>query len=317
MWQQISQRHPPSPKAHEVPREEPRLAAPDAPAGELRATFIGHATFLLQWGGINVLTDPHFSKRASPLSWAGPKRFSPPGLSIQDLPTVHAVVVSHDHYDHLDETSIRALHRRFGDDLVWITPLAYRGWFARQGITNLRELDWEAVTELDQSCGLPQGATCSIQAHPAQHWTRRGREINQRLWASYSLRFRSPAGHAHDLYFGGDSGYWTGYRDLGEAAGPWDTLLLPIGAYEPRWFMRHSHMNPEDAVQAYRDLGGTGHCVGMHWGTFRLTFEAPLEPPGRFRTAWESAGLPEERCHTPGIGGTVVVQDRAATGSSG
>ena len=142
-----------------------------------------------------------------------------------------------------------------------------------------------------------------ITAAPTQHWTRRGWAANERLWAS----FRIEAGNGRSIYFGGDSGYWDGYAEIGERLGAHDALLLPIGAYEPRWFMRPAHMNPEEAVRAYQDMGGSGLCVGMHWGTFRLTDEPPLEPPERMRRAWEAAGLPDERLALPGIGESVDV----------
>ena len=334
MWEQVTGSHPPSPDADQVPREAPQLAPPgpgphadEAPGeqepGELRATWLGHATFLLQWGRLNVLTDPHLSARASPVSWAGPKRFSPPGLTVEELPEIHAVVLSHDHYDHLDRPTVRALHRRFGDRLTWITPLAYREWFTAQGVERVVELDWEERFELEGDAraqgGAPAGGRPPISARlavtclPAQHWTRRGRNINERLWASFALEFSrvrdpgEPRAH-HRLYFAGDSGHFPGYREIGARNGPFHTLLLPIGAYEPRWFMKYSHMNPEDAVQAYLDLGGTGHCIGMHWGTFRLTFEDPLEPPARMEAAWREAALDPGLLHLPGIGGTVRVE---------
>jgi L-ascorbate metabolism protein UlaG (beta-lactamase superfamily) len=125
--------------------------------------------------------------------------------------------------------------------------------------------------------------------------------VNDRLWASWAIR----GGDGESVYFGGDSGWFPGYREIRERCGPFRAVLLPIGAYEPRWFMQTAHMNPEEAVRAYQDLGASGAFVGMHWGTFRLTDEDPLEPPDRTRRAWDEAGLPRDRLHLPGIGGTI------------
>lgn len=295
LWEKQTGTHPPDPWPEQIPTGVPELAPPGDE--KLRCTFIGHATWLIQSGGVNVLTDPHMSRTASPFRSLGPVRFTPPGLSVEKLPDVHAVVLSHDHYDHLDTPTVEALRERFGDDLTWITPLGYRAWFAGLGITRLMELDWEGTETLETG-----GGELSVTALPAQHWTRRGRAINNRLWASYVLQF-----HRHRIYFGGDSGYFPGYRDTIRHHGPFDASLIPIGAYEPRWFMKFAHMNPEDALMAYQDLGGTGHFLAMHWGTFRLTFEDPLEPPVRMRRVWEEAGLDPGHLHTPGIGGTVVL----------
>lgn len=304
IWQRWRQSPPPDPQPHEIPRDEPAPAHPRAASDEARATWIGHATFLLQVGGANLLTDPMFSERASPVSFGGPKRFRVPGLALDALPPIDAVLLSHDHFDHLDKPSVAALLERHGPDLPFITPLGYRGWFERQGAREVRELDWWQDTEVG-----PPGHRVRVSAAPCRHWTRRRWAVNRRLWASYALR----AEGAPSVYFGADSGYFPGYAEIAGRLGPFDVVLLPIGAYEPRWFMRGAHMNPEDAVQAYRDLGGHGAFVGMHWGTFRLTDEPPLEPPQRTRQAWTEAGLDPGHLHLPGIGGTVVVRGRSVS----
>jgi N-acyl-phosphatidylethanolamine-hydrolysing phospholipase D len=270
---------------------------------------LGHATFLLQIGSSTVLTDPIFSARASPFAFAGPSRFLPSPLTVAELPPVDAVVLSHDHYDHLDERSVRALDERFGAGLTWVTPLGYADWFGARGISRVVELDWWQGTEVSVPGGAVGGPVGTapetplrIDAAPAQHWSRRGLEVNQRLWASFALR-----SGGRSVYFGGDSGYFNGYAEIGSRLGPFDLALMPIGAYEPRWFMKAAHMNPEEAVQAFRELGQAGAFIGMHWGTFRLTDEAPLEPPERARAAWVKAGLRPEALCEPGIGGTVRI----------
>ena len=287
----------PDPSPLELPREEPEVVRPRLPADSpgMRLTWVGQATFLVQLPGVTLLTDPVFSDRASPVQWAGPRRFSPPGLSVEALPTVDAVLLSHDHYDHLDRPAVEQLHDRFGDALTWFTPLRYAPWFGKRGVTNVVELDWwdEARLEVGE-------AEARLRALPARHWTRRRLfDARRRLWCSWSVRCVG-----HHLYFAGDSGYGPGFEEVGEREGPFDVALLPIGAYEPRWFMKSSHMNPEEAAQAARDVGAAS-MVAMHWGTFRLTDEPPLEPPPRARRAWSALGLDPARLHVPAHGETL------------
>lgn len=290
---------PPNPKPGDLPMARSDFASPRAAADEIRVTWVGHSTFLIQAGGINLLTDPHWSLRASPSQRVGPARFVPAAIAWEALPPIDAVLLSHDHYDHLDEETVRRLHARFGSALKWITPLKYADWFADLGIRGITELDWWDETELAGGVRV----TCA----PAQHWTRRKlREYNDRLWASYALRLPDGRG----IYFAGDSGYFGGYGGYGEIArraGPFDVVLMPVGAYDPRWFMAPAHMNPEEAVRAYQDLGGRGAFIAMHWGTFRLTDEDPLEPPLRTRAAWTAAGLPPGELHIPRHGETILV----------
>lgn len=286
----------PNPPSGALPQSEPQFA------GELderlHVTWIGHATFLLQIAGINILTDPHWSRRASPLRFAGPARFTPPGVDWDRLPPIDLVLISHDHYDHLDSRTVCELRRRFDDRVVWYTPLGYRGWFARRRISRVVEMDW-----WDSATVTTPTGPLRVTALPCQHWTSRTPwDRARRLWASWALI--APDGTR--IYFGGDSGYFPGYPEIGRRTGPFDVVLLPIGAYEPRWFMRPVHMNPEEAVQAYIDLGATGTMFGMHWGTWRLTDEDPLEPPTRTRRAWERAGLPEMSLHILPHGGTWI-----------
>jgi N-acyl-phosphatidylethanolamine-hydrolysing phospholipase D len=244
-----------------------------------------------------------WSARASPVTWLGAKRFAPASPPLDDLPVVHAVLLTHDHYDHLDRPTVQALHRRHDTELVWYTPLGYRAWFARLGVTNVVELDWWEERELP-------GGRHRLVAVPARHWTRRTPwDTNRRLWCSWAvLPNQSALDLTFKVYLGGDSGYASVFQEIGRRLGPFDASVLPIGAYDPRWFMSASHMNPEEAVQVYEDLGGQGAFVPSHWGTFRLTFEDPLEPPERLRAEWALRGLPTNQLHVLRRGETVTIR---------
>lgn len=296
--------HPPDPSPAQLPAAAWSRERRPVPPDEARVTWAGHASFLIELPGVNLLTDPVWSPRVSPVPWIGSRRFVPAAPDFDDLPEIHGVLLSHDHFDHLDRPTVIRLRRRFGDSIEWFTPLGYRSWFRRLGIRRVTELDWW------ESVDGPGGHT--IVAAPARHWTRRTAwGTNTRLWSSWVVGTASTGGsdtpRAPCIYFGGDTAYASHFTDVRSRLGPFDASLLPIGAYDPRWFMKASHMNPEEAVQAYRDLGSTGDFIPSHWGTFRLTFEDPLEPPERTRAAWTEAGLDSDRLRIPQHGETLVV----------
>ena len=233
-------------------------------------TWIGHATFLIQFSGLNILTDPQFSERASPVSWAGPRRAVPPAIAIDNLPDIDAVIISHDHYDSLDVASVTELstHNR-QRPITFIVPLGMKPWFDDLGLESARvvELDWTRSHTI-------MGVT--FTAEPVQHWSKRTLlDANQRLWASWVIEAQG-----NRIFFAGDTGYAKHFKQIGHKYGRFDLALLPIGAYEPRWFMKFHHVNPEESVQIHRDIHSK-YSVAMHWGTFILTDEpldaAPLE----------------------------------------
>lgn len=246
------------------------------PAGKIGLTFIGHSSFLLRLGGAALLIDPVFSERCSPVGFAGPKRVRAPGQALAALPKPDAILLSHNHYDHCDIPSLRAIRERFGAVPVF-APLGNRGWLERKGLGPVTELDW---WQMAAWCGL------EITLTPARHFAARTPwDRNTTLWGGFFLRHGDGT-----VYVAGDSGYTGYFRAIRERLGAPDFSLLPIGAYAPRWFMGNVHLNPADAVQAFRDLG-TRRAVGMHFGTFQLTDEAIDAPLDALAAARTAAGL--------------------------
>jgi L-ascorbate metabolism protein UlaG (beta-lactamase superfamily) len=251
-------------------------------------TWIGHATFLLQLAGRNLLTDPHLTQRASPLAFAGPRRVVPPALALHELPHVDAVVISHNHYDHLDLGTVRHLARQAGGAPAFFVPLGLKAWFAGHGVRNVIELDWWEHASLEE-----------LRFHlvPVQHWSSRTAwDRDKTLWGGWMVedRSRPDAEAAFRFFFAGDTGYSQDFRDIAARFSPIDLAALPIGAYEPRWFMQVMHVNPEEAVRIHLDLRAR-YSVAMHWGTFILTDEPLDEPPHRLAAARRAAGISAER----------------------
>ena len=220
-------------------------------------TWIGHATVLVQAGGVTLLTDPIFSDDISGMY----RRVAPPGVALKDLPPVDIVVISHNHRDHLDEESVLQL----GPRVHYVVPLGMAKWFRARGLVNVTELDWwQSVTI--------KGAVVTMV--PAQHWSQRSvDDRDQSLWGGYVFD-----SGGHRVYFAGDTGYPAAFREIGRRFPGIEVALLPIGCYAPRWFMHPQHMAPEEAAQAFRELGART-LVPMHWGTFRITDEPMDEPP--------------------------------------
>jgi N-acyl-phosphatidylethanolamine-hydrolysing phospholipase D len=244
-------------------------------------TWIGHVTFLFQHRGLNVLTDPVFSERASPLSFAGPKRYTPPALHVDHLPPIDLVLLSHNHYDHLDRDAVRRIAQCNDGRTRWLVPLNVADWFRREGIDNVVELDW-----WHDAAPLDTRSDVHAWFVPAQHFSGRGvNDRNASLWGGWVLEV-----DGFRLYFAGDTGYGPDFADIGSVFGGFDLSLIPIGAYEPQWFMKAVHVNPEDAVRIHRDVQSRA-SIGMHWGTFILTDEPVDEPPHRLARALVDQGV--------------------------
>ena len=243
------------------------------------AVWIGHATYLLNSSGITILTDPVFSKRASPVRFAGPKRLIPPAMSLEDLPKVDVITVSHNHYDHLDIASLKKLYK-LNPEALFLVPKGDKKLLSRKGIKNVQEFLWWEEVEI-------KGTQFTFT--PVQHWSARGiRDRNKSLWGGWFIKSLD-----RSLFHAGDTGYSQDFKETRSRLGSPDIALIPIGAYAPRWFMSFSHVNPSEAVQIAEDLGAEV-AYGMHWGTFPLTDEEVLEPPLLLESALEAKSLPKE-----------------------
>jgi L-ascorbate metabolism protein UlaG (beta-lactamase superfamily) len=254
--------------------------------GELRVSFVGHATILIQTAGVNILTDPVWSVRASPVSFAGPKRVNDPGVAFDALPPIDVVLVSHCHYDHLDAATLSALTTPHRPRVL--TPLGNDTIMHGHDSKIAAEArDWHERVEI--------GRGVAITPVPMRHWSARGLlDRNKALWAAFVIE--TPHGK---IYFVADSGYGDGYhfRAARQRYGPFRLAILPIGAYEPRWFMRDQHMNPEEAVQAFGD-SGAALALAHHYGTFQLTDEPIDAPLAALAAARDKAGISPERFRT-------------------
>jgi N-acyl-phosphatidylethanolamine-hydrolysing phospholipase D len=279
-----------SPRSFDAPRVANDGTALRAEPPSTTITWVGHATLLIQVDGLSVLTDPQWSDRAGPTSWLGPKRLGPPGLAFEALPRIDVVVISHDHYDHLDLPTVKRLAATH--DPLFVVPLGLKQWFADNGLTRVEELDWWQERE--------HGGVRFVCV-PAQHFSQRSFwDANRRLWASWAI-----LGRDRRLYFAGDTGYFAGFKEAGRRLGPFDLAALPIGAYVPAEIMKWVHLTPEESVQAFVDLGART-MVAMHWGTFDLADEPLGEPPIRMIAEIQRRNIEASRAFIPKIGETRV-----------
>ena len=260
-----------------------------------RVCWLGHASLLAQVDGLTVLIDPIFGKIGGLM-----RRFAAAPVSVADLPHVDAVLISHGHYDHLDAASLRALSKRFGPDLVFATPLGLSRSLPRRCKRRV-ELDWWQSIEL---------GGVSIHLVPAQHWHKRTPlDTNRALWGGWVIRGAGSA--PRSVYHSGDTGYFGGFAAIGHVFPDIDLAVLPIGAWEPRWFMQTQHMNPDDSVKALQDLGASS-LLAMHWGTFDLTDEPLDEGPRALQVALDEHGVTAERAHVLAHGGSAALRPSPA-----
>lgn len=296
LWQVLKWKFSSTPK--EWPRWTENTAIPQIPThlpeNKVIATFINHATFLLQTHVGNILTDPVFSERVSPVSWLGPKRFRPPGLKIEELPPIHFVVISHNHYDHMDADSIQKISEKFNP--LFIVPLGNAQLIQKMGAKNIIELDWWQEHEIKDK-------NLKMILTPAQHWSSRSLfDRNKSLWGSFVIH--TPK---YKIYFAGDTGYGPHFKETSTQYGPMSLSLIPIGAYEPRWFMREQHLNPDDAVLAHIDLKSK-QSIGMHFGTFQLTDEGIDDPANDLIKSLEKNKIPNQSFVIPQNGQSIEVE---------
>ena len=280
----------------DVPPFTPAIARPDLnrinhPDPEhIQITWIGHATFLIQADGINILTDPVFSDRASPFSFGGVKRLVPPGLRVDELPRIHAVVISHNHYDHLDSPTIEQL----GGEITYFVPLGVGAWLKKRRMEKVIEMDWW------ESSGLNGMGFHSV---PIQHFS--GRSLfdrNRTLWSGWIIETRRGR-----LFFAGDTGYSPQFKEIGDRFKPIRLSIIPVGAYRPRWFMSPVHVDPPEAIMIHRDTFSE-RSVASHWGTFRMADEPPGEPPVYLRKSLKEAGIGEKEFILMNVGETLSVR---------
>ena len=309
--QRLKDGSPPAPTIA-IPVQMPDLSfiTANAQAGEKMTpavTWIGHATALVQASGLNVLTDPVFSRRVSPVQFLGPIRAQAPGIALEDLPHIDVVLISHNHYDHLDRASIAALNQQLGSAPLFLAPLGIGAWLMRLGVREAVELDWWEAREHR-----------GVEFHftPAQHWSGRSlSDRNETLWGSWAV-----FGTDFQWFFTGDTGYSQDFLDIRQKfqscqiqalGGGFDLGLIAVGACLPRWFMKMQHVDLDEAVQVHLDLGAK-RSLGVHWGTFQLADDAldlPLHELARVR---EAKGVTAESFFLLPIGGTQRLQRRVA-----
>ena len=251
-------------------------------ASGLRVTWFGHSSMLVEIDGVRLLIDPVWEERASPFTWAGPKRFFAPTLPLDQMPKLDAVLISHDHYDHLGEETVQRL-AALQPEARWVTSLGVAPILRRFGVRaeRITELDWTESIALEGAGGLK----IEITSLPSRHFS--GRSAFNRfetLWACFLLR-----GSQHRVLYGGDSGCWEGFADIGSAHGPFDLTMLEVGAYNELW--KHIHMGPDGAIESFRRLGGSGLLMPIHWGLFDLALHGWREPIERIRELADSTGV--------------------------
>jgi L-ascorbate metabolism protein UlaG (beta-lactamase superfamily) len=248
--------------------------------GGVRITFVNHSTFLIQVDGVNIITDPVWSERVSPFTFAGPKRMRPPGILFNDLPRIDLVLLSHNHYDHLDIATLKHIHDKYNPK--YIVPLGVSDYLKNNNITSVQELDWWQTSAF--------GTGFTIEAVPAQHFSGRGTtDRDKTLWCGYAIH-----GNHGNIYFAGDTGYNPDtFKEIGIRTKP-TLAIIPIGAFKPEWFMSPIHCSPAEAVQLFKDLGSP-QSIASHFGTFPLADDDCEDPVDGIKNALKREGISEDK----------------------
>jgi len=271
------------------------ISDPNFTASTARLTWIGHASVLAEIDGSAILTDPMFSSRASAVQFAGPKRYTDAACKVKDLPPLAAVLISHNHYDHLDLESVSSL-AKLQPSIEWFVPEGMAQWIKDNTLVpedKLHEMTWWQEEKL-------KGTDIKIIFTPANHWSKRSlTDYNKMLWGSFAV-----LGPTKKFFFAGDTGYCEAFKQIGEQYGPFDLAAIPIGAYHPNWFMKYSHVHPGEAVEIHKDIGSK-KSLGIHWGTFKMTTENYLEPPALLNTFLNRSGIGRSGFVTTKIGGSL------------
>ena len=288
-WQWTSKKKP-------WPKQIQNKSAPEfaknLKAQDIEITFINHATVYFRHAGLSFITDPHWGLRASPITFAGPKRVRAAGAKIEGLPALDYVLVSHNHYDHLDIPSLKKLNSIYNPK--FLIPKGDAKLMTEAGILNFIELDWWDEVDLPNDC--------KIIFVPVKHWSARNlSDRNKSLWGGFIIQ--SPD---KNIFFAGDTGYCDIFKTLSDKYGFFDVALLPIGAYEPRWFMKDAHMNPQEAVQAHQDLKSK-FSMAIHFGLWQLTDEAMEQPAIDLELSLKQSQIPAEKFFIPDVGQTVLI----------
>lgn len=265
-----------------------------SPAEMPRATWIGHSTVLVQYRGINFLTDPHLAQHPFYFEFAVKPRFTQPALTFEQMPKIGFVVISHNHYDHLDHRTVDLL----GNSVTWFVPLGLKAWFLD------RDINPEKVIELDWWDEYEFSDKVKITFAPNQHWSKRTPwDTNESLWGSWAVNI-----DGFNSWFAGDTGYDQAmFREIGEKLGPFRLAMIPIGGYAPRYFMSASHIDPVEAVEVHTDIKSQ-QSMPIHWGTFQLTHEPLLEPPAMLLQAVQTKALPQQAFEPIKIGDTLILE---------
>ena len=259
----------------------------------IKITFINHSTFLIQVEGINILTDPIWSQRTSPVQFAGPKRIRPPGVPFDDLPKIDYVIISHNHYDHLDVQTMKMLIKKYNPEVI--TPLGVGKFIENLGSEKAKDLDWWQTAELANQLKI----TCV----PAQHFSGRGTmDRDATLWCGYVIN--SDKGN---IYFAGDTGYGSFFNEIGNEFGDMKVSLIPIGAYLPRWFMSPIHISPEEAIKVHKDVN-SALSIGMHFGTFPLADDGQFQPVEELKKLMIDAGISPDKFQVLEEGQSIVIK---------